>query len=74
MSINTICELCHMAECERINYKENLITFYDYLEADNNISNKQKRFQSYQNWTRVFNGVLGRGNRILIPNCVKKRD
>ena len=72
MSINTICEWCHMAECEHIDYKEILMTFMITLKQTRIFPTCRKIFQSYQNWTGVFNGVLGRENRILIPNCVKK--
>ena len=71
MNTPSACNLCQMANCERVGHEEKLHQFYTYILAEEELTNAQRRFQSYMNWTTLQHGVLGKGNRIPIPNCVK---
>ena len=71
MNSDTICSLCKNGDCERIGYADCLLNFYALVLTDENLTNAERRFQCYKHWTRVHHGVLGKGNRIPIPKCVK---
>ena len=71
MNTLTVCNLCEMPNCERLQHEDNLHGFYAHLLDDEGLTNAQRRFKSYKNWTTLQHGVLGKGNRIPIPKCVK---
>ena len=65
------CEICGTSICESLPYQDTLREYYKMLDLQDDLTNKQKWFQSYRHWTRIFDGVLRTGVREQLPACSK---
>ena len=69
-----VCPHCDQEPCVWVENREAVVVHVQHKElsvADNyNMANNEKRRHCYQFFSRVINGVLGRGNRIPLPSCV----
>ena len=65
------CEFCDGTQCERMGQKEDLDEMICDLRVEEDLDNKSKRFSMYRQWTRFRHGILGRGERREIDECVR---
>ena len=66
---NPICEICGERPCD-------VAVFCPQLNLDPNVAvedYKNRRWVAYTTYIRLKYGVLGRGNRVVIPQCVRDK-
>ena len=65
------CEFCACRDCERMQQKDDLDEGVRDLMMNDDLTNKQRRYQMYRDWIRFKFGCLGPGERKPIDKCVR---
>ena len=65
------CEICGTLTCELLPYQDILREYYEMLDLQDDVTNKQKRLQSYLHWMRIYHKVLGTRVMKQLPVCAK---
>ena len=64
------CTKCQSDSCHRDVYQD-VLRSEGVVIAAASVSPNIARRQLYQTYVRAAHGVLGRGNRIVVPSCVR---
>ena len=64
-----VCEHCNDTPCHRVTYLTMLRSAAD--SADDSIPPNTARRMLYRSYIGSVYGYLGRGNRVVVPSCVK---
>ena len=66
------CEICGTLTCDCLPYRDNLREYYEILDLQDDLTNKQKMFQLYRHCTRIFHEVLKIRFREQLPAYPKE--
>ena len=64
------CDKCQNDSCHRDIYQQILHSEAGVIAATN-VTPNAARFQLYRQYVLAVHGVLGRGNRVVVPSCVR---